>query len=66
LGTAGDDSIQRGKPLLAYFSPFSLGCVELGTVPKLARAEVLSNFTNPMFDVVSVQMNWAPLHADTP
>jgi hypothetical protein len=51
---------------LAYFSPFSLGCVQIGTVPELAGAQVFGYGTNPLFDVVSAQVNWSPLHADAP
>jgi hypothetical protein len=49
--------------LLAHFSPLGLGCVEIGPVAELARAQVLSDFTNTVFDVVALKVNWPSLWA---
>jgi hypothetical protein len=49
--------------LLAHFSPLGLGCIEIGAVAELARAQILGDFTNPVFDVVALKVNWPPLWA---
>ena len=37
------------------------GCIEIGAVAELARAQILGDFTNPVFDVVALKVNWPPL-----
>ena len=43
---------KRCEPRLSNFAPFRLRRVELRSVPELARAQVLSNFPNPVLDVL--------------